>query len=225
MLGGSKREIAKEERRKRILDAAEELIEQTGSTEFSMSQLAEKAKISPYTTYNLIGQKSSVLYVLLNRSLDNIDIISEKMADIDNPVEFVFKAAQNIVEVFTARSDLYRPLFRYLLGSPDPIHRPDFMKRSSDYWCFAFEPLSKAGYLDGAIQKIDLVREAQMFFTGVLEYWVHHDLTDEEFGAYARHGFSIRLLALGIPEMAPLLEKRIAEARPFLTRLIEGQVV
>ncbi len=216
----SRRELAKEDRRQRILDAAEALIEQSGSTDFSMAQLAETAGTSPFTTYNLIGPKAAVLYVLLNRSLDQIDAMTMMRPTPEGPLEFVFAAAENIVRVFTARPELYRPLFRFLLGSPDVVHRPGFMRRSIDYWRFAFAPLDAAGWLDGVIHKIDLVREAQMFFTGVLEYWVHDDLTHEEFSQHVSHGFAIRLLALGIPGSADPLAARIAASRPGIMRLI-----
>lgn len=216
----SKREQAKEGRRQRIMDAAEAYIEESGSTEFSMRQLGARAGVSPFTTYNLIGQKADVLYSLLNRSLDDIDSVAMMNSRRTDPVEFLFKAGEAIVQVFTARPELYRPLLRYLLGSIDSAHRPAFMSRSSAYWRFAYAPLDEAGYLDGPIKKIDLVRETQMFFTGVLEYWVHGDLSHQDFSEHVRQGFSIRMLALGIPELTDDFVQNIADARPGIIKLI-----
>jgi len=216
----SRRELAKENRRQRILNAAEVLIEESGSTDFTMKELGERAGISRFTTYNLIGQKATVLYLLLNRSLDDIDARAQVESPRSDPAEFLFQAAEIIVKVFTSRPKLYRPLFRYLLGSLDRVYRPDFMRRSSDYWRFAFTPLEDAGYLGGAIRKIDLVREAQMFFTGVLEYWANEDISHRQFSEHVRQGFSIKLLVLDIPGKRDSLLKNIEAARPGIINLI-----
>lgn len=99
----SRREQAKEGRRQAILNAAESLIEESGNTDFSMKQLAERAGISTFTTYNLIGQKGEVLYTLLERSLDDIDALAmmhaRKIDPREQPLEYVFEAAENIVRV------------------------------------------------------------------------------------------------------------------------------
>ncbi|MEZ5687471.1 MAG: hypothetical protein R3E21_01545 [Caenibius sp.] len=220
----SRRELAKEGRRQAILNSAEMLIEETGETDFSMKQLAVRAGISTFTTYNLIGQKAEVLYTLLDRSLDDIDALAilqaRKIDPIEQPLGYVFEAADNIVRVSTARPSLYQPLFRFLLGYPDAVHRPRFMKRSSDYWRFAFAPLDEAGLMNGPIRKIDMVSEAQMFFTGVLEYWVHADFSNQDFSDHVSHGFAIRLLALGVPGSHEMLTARIEKGRASIVRHI-----
>lgn len=220
----SRREQAKEGRRQAILNAAEGLIEESGNTDFSMKQLAERAGISTFTTYNLIGQKGEVLYTLLERSLDDIDALAmmqaRKIDPREQPLEYVFEAAENIVRVFTARSALYQPLFRFLLGVPDETHRPIFMKRSSDYWRFAYAPLDEAGLIAAPVTKIDLVRQAQHLFTGVLEYWVHNDLTDKDFSDHVRHGFALHLLALNVPGAEAMLGERLSTTRASIVRAI-----
>ncbi|MGD9663910.1 MAG: TetR/AcrR family transcriptional regulator [Novosphingobium sp.] len=220
----SKREMAKEGRRQAILNAAERLIEETGETDFSMKQLAERAGISTFTTYNLIGQKAEVLYTLLDRSLDDIDALAMmqagKIDPVTKPLEYLFEAVDNIVHVFTGRSALYKPLFRFLLGVRDATHRPNFMKRSSDYWRFAYAPLDNAGLIKPPVQKIDMVRQAQHLFTGVLEYWVHDDLSDKDFSDHIRHGYALHLLALNIPGSQAILAQRLAKGRDSIVRAI-----
>src|SRR3546814_14679691 len=55
------REQNKAERRSRILGAAEKLIRELSTVEFSMRELAARAHIRHYTSYNLIGTTGTVL--------------------------------------------------------------------------------------------------------------------------------------------------------------------
>ncbi|WP_418654973.1 TetR/AcrR family transcriptional regulator, partial [Acinetobacter baumannii] len=49
---------AREARRRNIVDAAHELVRETGGAGFSMLDLARRAGVSPATPYNLLGSKS-----------------------------------------------------------------------------------------------------------------------------------------------------------------------
>lgn len=171
---------AKNMRRQRIIDAAEELIKQSGSTEFSMKQLAEKAGISTYTTYNLIGSKSTVLYTLLNRSVDRIGAKREQYQRGDDPVRYVFDAGRAVVDILHAEEAFYRPLMRHLLGVLDAIHRPAFMERSLEYWRTAFVPLQAVGALRDGATAVTLATQVRVYITGALDFWVHEELTGEE---------------------------------------------
>ncbi len=62
------------DRRRRILDAAEGLIRQTGGTNFSLLTLADKAEVSPATPYNFFGSKARLLFALFNRSLAELPV-------------------------------------------------------------------------------------------------------------------------------------------------------
>src|SRR5690606_404693 len=58
------------ERQNRILDTAERLIRETGSTDFSVRRLAAESEVSPATPFNLFGSKEGILYSLLLKNLD-----------------------------------------------------------------------------------------------------------------------------------------------------------
>ena len=215
-----RREQAKQERRERILDAAESLVEQSASTDFSMQRLAKHAGLSPFTTYNLIGSKATVLYALLNRSIDRMDMAMPLANPPKDPIERMFDAGDVIVDVYVARPDLYRPLLRYLFGVVDTIHRPAFMDRAYRYWHTAVQPLADRGRLRAGITPIDLARDMQMFFTGTLEYWVVDEISDAEFRAQIRHGFSLRLLALDMGDANQPMLDNISITRPIIEGLV-----
>ena len=216
----SPREAAKEGRRQRILDAAEFLVEASGSTDFSMEQLARHAGISPHTVYNLVGSKAAVLYILLNRALDRMEEARVSVPEKRDPFEVIFASGDIIIDVYTARPNFFQPLLRFLFGVKDVEYRPAFMRRSYEHWRVAVMALSSAGLMSDGVTEIDMARDLQMFFTGSLEYWVLGEIDADEFRAQIRHGFSMRLLTLSIDAARPALLRNIAAARPVISAVV-----
>jgi AcrR family transcriptional regulator len=195
-----KLEDKKNQRRQQIIAAAEELVRETGSTDFSMHTLASRAGFSTPTTYNLIGSKGTVFYILLNQYQDRLDNSLLRLKATEDPFDHVLHAADMAVRVYTADSHFIQPLMRFLLGIPDPIHRPAFMTRGYQYWWRAFQGLEKRGYLEKTVGIDDVSRDFVIFFSGVIDFWVHKELDDKQFQIQARVGVLMRLLALADKE-------------------------
>jgi AcrR family transcriptional regulator len=209
-------EKSKDKRRNAILAACERLIRETGSTDFSMKDLAGAAGISTYTTYNLIGSKSTVLYALLNQGIDQIyaaDILQSCPAD---PIDQVFRAGDAVSAVFTDDPDYYRPLMRYLLGALDPVNRPTYMKRAFLYWRRYTRNLEESGCLRNDFSSCGLARGLQVLFTGAIDYWVHDEISGDELRAQVRHGIAVHLLAATNGGQGGLLGTIIAETEPVV---------
>lgn len=210
------REDNKQFRRQLIIDAAEHLIGETGSTNFTMHDLARQAGLSPHTTYNLIGSKSTVLYILLNRCLDRI----VRLPDLPNTqwgaMEYIFKTGDAGMDVFTANPRFYRPLLRFLFGVVEETHRPAYMSRAYQYWHRATMVLQDAGLLRDGIKAEDLARDINIFITGVMEFWIHDELDNDGLRAQICHGIALRLLSLGIEEFRPRLIEELTKARAVI---------
>lgn len=215
------REDRKNDRRQRIIEAAEELIRETGSTDFSMHVLAARAGFSTPTTYNLIGSKATVLYILLNQYQDRLDNSLLRPSTTDDPFENVLRASDIAVQVYTADSTFIRPLMRFLLGIPDPIHRPAFMTRGYQYWWRAFQGLTKKGYLGKAVDMDDLARDFVIYFSGVIDFWVHEELNDDQFCVQARIGVLLRLMALGDETTNQKLQRELDKCRKKIKPLYQ----
>ena len=188
-------ERAKQRRREAIFAAAEKMIRARCDTDFSMNQLARAASISTYTIYNLIGAKDVVFYTLLNRGIDRIETLRADTFKDGNGLLAIFAAADSVVATFVDDAGFYRPLMRHLLGVPDPVNRPHFMARAFDYWLFAITPALEAGVFREDTSPHALARTIQVFFTGVTDYWVHGEVTDDEFRQQIRYGVAALLLA------------------------------
>ncbi len=215
------REQQKEGRRDAIIAAAEALIRETGSTDFSVGMLAIKAGVSVATLYNLIGSKGTVLYVLLNRSMDLLDTLEIPSRHKGDPFEQAIDAADVVAQVFIDDPDFLRPLYRFLLGVIEPVHRPALMNRALAYWESRLRPLAAAGLLPEGIGLTDLAREYQIYFAGALDLWVQGELSDPQFRAQIRYGCVLRLLALGAEAARPRLLADLRETN----RLLHGLAV
>lgn len=192
------REQQKEGRREAILAAAEALVRETGSTDFSVGTLALRADVSVATLYNLIGSKGTILYALLNRTMDQLETATRNPLAAD-PYDQALAAAVAVAKVYTSDSEYLRPLWRFELGVFEPEHRPLLMNRALAFWSSRLQGLDRARRLPKGIGLEDLAREYQIFFAGVLDLWVQDELDDERFGVQVRYGILLRLLALGDP--------------------------
>ena len=74
-----RKEREKEQRRKQIIDAAEEVFAAKGFSGATMENIAEKAELSPATLYLYFKNKDE-LYASLNRKM--LGVLIEKMEDV-----------------------------------------------------------------------------------------------------------------------------------------------
>lgn len=209
------RDEQKDERRRRIVEAARKLVRETGSTDFPVGDLARRAGLSVATLYNLLGSKSTVLYILLNESLDHLISAASAVTD-EDPVCAALEASKVAGEAFTADHHFLRPLYRYLLGVFDPVHRPAFMARALAFWEQRLAGLEAAHMLPAGLGLTELARDHQIFFAGALDLWVQGELSDEQFRAQVRHAGLLRLLALNTREMRPALIAELAKIAPII---------
>ncbi len=204
-------------RRKRILDAAALLIRQTGGTDFSMRSLAEAAETSPATPYNLFTSKEGLLYALLSRSLDEITQSGLAFAASD-PLDRTLEAAVNAADIFLRDPDYLRPLYQFLLGVVDPIHRPKFIARSLAYWDAALAATDAAQLLSKDFDRASLGYALMAHFMGVLEFWIHDDIDADGFRARVVYGTILVLLPLASETRQPRLLRRLREAQRLLAK-------
>lgn len=194
------------ERRGVILGAAEKLIRETGSADFTMEALARAAGVSRATPFNLFESKRALLYALLNRSLDDVHKAGLAASTENDPYKRLMKSAEAVSRFFAADSDFYRPLYRVLLGVQDPLNRPAFMQRSLDYWRRAVSGFDDAPDVPAGLSSASLAQKLLTMYVGLMNLWVHDEISDQELVTEAVQGAlmlaSIRVT--GVPS-EPLL--------------------
>jgi hypothetical protein len=198
-------------RRQAVIDAAEALIDAQGTTEFAMDDLARLAGVSIQTIYNQFGSKSSVLFELLNRTVDTIDV-ARRGHNKGDPLDQVFYAVDDMIAIYVGRPDFYAALLRHLFGVVDHVNRPLFIKRGRYFWRQAVADLYRR-WPDRPVTAHELAEDMLLLATGALETWIQNDFNDVQFAAAMRRGTALRLLALNIPETAERLSEVLADAR------------
>lgn len=216
-------ERRKGDRRARIIAAAEELIRETGSTEFSMNALAERAGFSTPTTYNLIGSKATVLYTLLNSYQDNIDTRSALKRRSRDPYQSVVRAADLAVDVYTADARFIKPLMQFLIGIVEPEHRSQFMNRGYNYWKNSLGPFVAGKILSEQSARV-IARDFVIYFTGIIDFWVQGELSDAAFRAVARYGSLSRLAGFAAQGDREAVLARLADYELDVIRHSRGLV-
>lgn len=182
------------ERLSRILDAAREIIRESGDTGFTMKDVAVRAKVAQTTVFNLLGSKSGLLYALLSRLLDDLFIGVRRYTSAD-PLEHAIEATDFVVDAFLADPVVFRELFLVFLGTRDEVHRPWFLHRSLSFWRHSVEVAAAAKAVPPELlENDDLPRALMLGFIGSFYLWVHGDLTNEEFRAQAVFGSALTIL-------------------------------
>lgn len=212
------RQRGKQGRREAIIAAAEALVRETLSTEFSVGALALRADVSVATLYNLIGTKGTILYSLLNRTMDQLEAATRDSLP-EDPYLHALAVADAVVLVYTGDPDYLRPLWRFELGVVEPEHRPVLMNRALRFWATRLQPLERERCLPKGIDLADLAREFQIFFAGVLDLWVQNELSDDQLRLQVRYGVLLRLLALGDSAEHERLMKELRKAQRQLHAL------
>lgn len=209
------------QRKKRILDVADRLIMQNGGVDFSMRTLAAMSEVSPATPYNLFGSKEGILSETLARSLTQT--VSQGLASrSEDPLEFVITASGSAVDQLVEEKQLLRPLYLYLLGAIDPVHRPALIKRSVRFWRTVAETGLKGARKQEQVDETEAETVGYMLFShflGLLELWVHEDIDDAAFRARAIHGGLQMIAPFADRETAPRLERLLDEAKEAISRL------
>jgi AcrR family transcriptional regulator len=203
---GTSREQSKQKRRQQIIAAAERLILKSKSTDFSMVGLANEAGTSMKTTYNLIGSKSKVLYILLSGALDKLDTRALGLVD-KTDVNSIVYMAEAPIGLFTGLPDFYRPLLRYLLGTPNSTERPIFMARAYRFWLRGLSHFDEVapGKLNVQVMALHL----HTYFAGALDLWVQDEIDAEEFRRHLRCAAAIALMPHVEKDQHPRLQAHL----------------
>lgn len=205
----SRRERGKQDRRLRILDAAEALVRESGATNFTVADIARRAAMSDPTPYNLFGSKAAILFALLDRSLDPVIGSEPRTHAQRDPIARVMTAADAGVNVFVGDPAYYRPLYRFLLGVSDARQRPAFLQRSLLYWQRALSALHESGQVPLRRRSDSLARMMVLNFVAALELWVHGELDHAQFRAQVLHGTALVLLGFASEHQRTTLLRRL----------------
>jgi AcrR family transcriptional regulator len=201
-----RREAGKERRRQVILEAARELIKESGETGLSMRSLAERASVSTATPYNLFGSKQGVLAALLNADLRRYQRRLRRSAG--DEIELLFDAVSVAREFFDREPEFYRSVLGavYVAG---PGYRTLFGAPRIALWRWLVQRAIDAGQLPPRVDAHALAASLLMIFMAAIMEWVSGQIPLDELESRTHYGLALCLLGVADPAVRPRLEQRL----------------
>ena len=190
-----KRQQGVEERRRRLVRAASELIAERDDGIFSMPELAERAAVSLATPYNLFGSKAAVLAQVFERLVRGFKRDSDWMEGLP-ACERVLGVVDRLVAAYQEQGRLFRNLWKALYGLDLAEYRQLNLSLSHEIVhplvaSLAADQLIPPEVPPGAIEST-LVR----LFDASFEMWAAQDWTPAQLRTQLRTGFSLVFLGL-----------------------------
>jgi AcrR family transcriptional regulator len=211
---GGRREAGKAERRRRILQAAREMIRETGDAGLSMRALAERAGVSPATPYNLFGSRRAIVLAAVGDVPEFLTRFRRRPAK--DPVEPLFSAAELAAEFYVEDPFFYRTLWRAVFDATDDI-RPEIYSAERDaFWRQLLEAADRAGVFEPGVDLELLWRALDRAFSSAMLEWVVGELPDAELGLAMRHGYALVLGGAASAAWRPALLERLKDAQAAL---------
>ncbi len=209
-----RREAGKAERRQRIIQAARELIRETGNAGLSMRVLAARAGVSLATPYNLFGSKRAIVLALLQ----DVRAFKERFAHapVSDPLERIFTAVNMEIEYSLAEPVLYRTMWRAVFDTSDDLRSTLWNEKRYAFWRGLLATAVEAGAISREVNADWLQRQLEHLFRCIMLDWVVGLLPPEAVASAAEHGYALILKGACTPEWSGPLQARILASQQRL---------
>ena len=214
------RETAKRKRRRRILTEARRLIDEEGLEGLSMRRLAESAELSTRTLYNLYGAKETILFALMEESLDQLDETLEQLGPTD-PIDRSRTLITASVEMLCGDAQqLHRSLLRELDLNPRLARELLLMGRVRSWHEEALRSAMHAGLLDASFSAQVLAHQVLMGYGQAVRLWSRGIFDAHALRAQALHVWALHLLAVSTDASRPQLRAEVLQLRGEIERVL-----
>ena len=203
------REQGKARRRRRILDAAAQLVEADGLDGLTMRRLSETAGVSYATVYNLVGSKEDVLVALLRAGLEDLGAQLAAVASPD-PLDRARALVAGVVDHFVARPTLYRALVQAVHDPVAGTRGVPIRRRTIALYEASIRDAMDEGLLRDDLDPHVLGLHVTLAVNGVIRRWAAGEMNAAGFRAEADYALRVSLLGIATPSTRT---KLLAELR------------
>jgi AcrR family transcriptional regulator len=106
------REEGKERRRKRIQEATVALLMKDGLSSLTVAKIAEQARVSVATIYNLVGPLDVVISTLLAKMFGEFEEIRLESSQSEDPIDAIYRFVEATVEHWAAEPERHQAMLR-----------------------------------------------------------------------------------------------------------------
>ncbi|HKX77411.1 MAG TPA: TetR/AcrR family transcriptional regulator [Novosphingobium sp.] len=198
---GNRRERGKANRRDRILTAAKELIQETGTCDFPMGDLAKRAGVSHMTVYNLMGTRQDII---LQIHIDEMvrGTIERVSGNFEDPLDEMLGMVPYMRQHFSARYRYRRTIvFGLYQDGAEEVRkqvRDIFMTRVFR----TIEECRVQGLVRASTDVSALVVLLDNIYTANVLGLAVGDIDEAIFEARAQYGYAVALLSVVTAEHA-----------------------
>lgn len=209
-----RREAGKAERRRQIIQAARDLIRETGNAGLSMRGLAARAGVSLATPYNLFGSKRAIVVAVLQ----DVREFQARFATlrIGDPLARIFAALDMSIEFYLADPAFYRTLWSAVFDAADGVRGEILSPQRDAFWRSLVEEAVRAGAIGEDVDAALLTKHLELLLGSVMFDWVVGEIAPSRLIMMARHGFALVLLGAASADWRGPLKAALAEAQAAL---------
>lgn len=206
----NKRQLGVQERRRRLVKAASELIAERDDGSFSMPELASRAGLSLATPYNLFGSKAAVLAQVFERLVHGFHREPSWMNDLPAS-ERILGVIDRLASAYEAQGRLFRNLWKALYGLDVSDHRQINVSLSNEIVHPLIRSLAEDGLLPQDMPLAAIETALVRLFDANFEMWAAQNWSAGQLRTQLRTSFALAFLGLLDPVERLRLEAVIRE--------------
>ena len=211
------REEAKQKRRRKIVRAARALVKQTGDTGFSMRALADQARVSIATPYNLFGSKQAVMFAVLD---DDLESYQNRLAKLRaDEIEVFFKAVSLAASLYSTEPTFYRAVLFAVYNDGGREYRAMFGGPRHAMWKGMVQSAIGAGLLSSDLEPDAFAINLGRTFFSVIMEWVSGQVSLPELEAWVHYGWALSLLSMSTPASSARLRTKAVQSQKRIQQL------
>ena len=205
-----KRQQGVEERRRRLVRAASELIAERDDGSFSMPELAKRAGVSLATPYNLFGSKAAVLAQVFERLVRGFHRDPAWMDGL-SPSARIFGVIDRLIAAYDRQGQLFRNLWKALYGLDFGEQGRINRTLSNEIVHPLVASLVRDGLLPAAVPPEVVESTLVRIFDANFQHWAAQNWPPALLGDALRRSFALVFLGLVDPAERAVLLAAIAE--------------
>jgi AcrR family transcriptional regulator len=190
-----------------VLDAAERLLRDGKTADFSMRALAAEAGVGFATPFNHFGNKNAIMQALSTRLIERMAARFRDELPSGDALDRVLAMSRIAVGLLLEQPDVYKVVVGSL-GVVSPV--PSSVKpRSEGLWSLALDDFAGIAAELNAIAKTILPEQLAFAFRGSLSFWIAGEVEDSDLESTVETGASTILLGFAAPNRRSYLLARL----------------
>lgn len=208
----STRQVNKEKRRRRILDAARDILVAKGYEALNSRDLAKAAGVTTPTLYKLVGTKTEVLITLSREPVDEL-VARLNQIETGNALQFVEGIVLESRKMLEEDSSLFRSSMIAMYQLSTTIDGYDaersYRRRCVEVGVYGCKLAQDQGLLLGNISAVDLGKQLFAAHAAPYREWVYGHLSLDIYAVRALRGFYMCLCSDATPKFLKQLREKI----------------